>query len=121
MKLTDAEIVEKVTKGLNRSKCLEPFDSLEVIEQKDIEIAELHEEINRQKVKIEDMQKVIQSVMAANVRLINEVGKAKDEAFKEFAERLKEKYRFYGAIGKLELYEGIDSLAHKRNDRTNNF
>ena len=70
--------------------------------------------IKRKDAKIEDMQKVIQSVMAANVRLINEVGKAKDEAFKEFAEMLKEKYRFYGAIGKSELYEDIDSLARKK-------
>lgn len=61
--------------------------------------------INRQNTLIESMQENIKCVMSANVRLINQVGKAKSEAIKEFAEKLKE---YYPSIA-----DGIDYTAEE--------
>ncbi len=42
--MTDNEIVEKVTENLKRSKCLEPLEARDIIDQKDAKIADLTKE-----------------------------------------------------------------------------
>ena len=113
-KLTDAEIVKALEKILNyefeedkvpTAVCTVDFirsvynlinelrNEICYFEDRIDEInTENNEVIDLKDAEIEDMQKNIQCLMSANVRLINEVGKAKDEAkaeaIKEFAEKL---------------------------------
>ena len=55
------------------------------------ELARLYKQNAEYKAEFERMQGNIMCVMSANARLINQVDKAKTEAIKSFAERLKEK------------------------------
>lgn len=100
--MTDEQIIEKVTKNLNRSKCLEPFEARDIVEQKDAIIAELIEENNWQKAELrkyetkvaqatELLQHTYQDVKETESLVSNKIKEAKIEAYEEFAERLKEK------------------------------
>jgi SOS response regulatory protein OraA/RecX len=89
-KLTDAEIVEKVTKNLKRSKCLEPFEARDIIEQKNVKIAKLTKEINFQKAEIERLE-IALSNEEANQKVMYKLYKqAKTEAIKEYKEKVKQ-------------------------------
>ena len=84
-KLTDSEIVKSLESLLD---IMRAYESQQASIGKGL-VEDIISMYNRQKAEIENMQKGIQSVMSANVCLINQVGKAKDEAIKEFIEKFK--------------------------------
>ena len=88
--MADYEIIEKVTENLKRSGCLEPFEARDIIEQKDIQIAELIAEIDRQKAEIERLETIIRDQEDEIEYLKIAQNAIKHSAIKEFAERLKE-------------------------------
>ena len=72
-------------------------DALDLINRKDIKIAELTEEINRQQVEIENLNIELQAMRNAanqyqieNERLLQKLQQPQSEAVKEFAERVKD-------------------------------
>ena len=101
-KLTDAEIIERFTRTYEQYK--EKGDFRTTVYE---EILDL---IKRKDAEIERMQENIQCVISANVRLINEVGKAKSEAIKEFEGKSENRL--------IELYEKYHKIANKPKNET---
>ena len=75
----------------------------------------LRDEIAEQQAEIERLREENTALDGANVLLTVTLQNARAEAIKEFAERLKEKYKDYdnnvGVVGKIALFNDIDNLA----------
>lgn len=112
-KLTDAEIVKAVKSYeekilANGIKSLEPFEVREIVERQQEEINRLQAEIERlNKCRKEEVEKL----MSATDKVILE---AKAEAYKEFAERLKEKYKRHFGKQWTAVYSPIDNTVKEK-------
>ena len=114
---TDAEIVKTdIIEILNNADGMENVAIFAFDKNSDAEFVikatDIIDTLNRQNALVESMQKNIQCVMSANVRLINQVGNAKEEAIKEFAERFKHSFGRVqvGLYSEGTVLETIDNL-----------
>ena len=88
-KLTDEEVVKALECCKDCSINLN-FEIVQKIEDKNKEILELIDIINRQKVEIERLKKEVSVPRDAYISIQDRYEHTKAEAYKEFAERLKE-------------------------------
>ena len=99
-KFTDDEIIKALEHCQNREQALRCIKCEYVTGCKSLLIREALDLINRQRAEIEDLE-------IKNEHLACFLAEARRDAFKEFAERLKEEGCFYSSM---DAFESIDNL-----------
>ena len=111
-KLTDEEVVKALECCKDCSINLN-FEIAQKIEDKNKEILELIDIINRQKAEIERLKKEVSVARDAYISIQDRYEHTKTEAYKEFAERLNEKAQIADCFDSYNMVVGthfIDNL-----------